>query len=110
MRISHLLMITCLAWGAPCTAAETVDIQEWQVPWVSSRPRDPYVDGSGRVWFVGQRGHYIANLSPESGEFSRYDLEPGTGPHNLIVADDGKVWYAGNLQRHIGVLDQRNNS
>ncbi len=89
-------------------AAESVDIREWQVPWENSRPRDPYVEPSGRVWFVGQRAHYVASLDPTSGEFVRYDLEDGTGPHNLIVAGDradAMVWYAGNLNSHIGCLD-----
>ncbi len=88
--------------------SQTVEIREWLVPWENSRPRDPYVDSSGRVWFVGQAGHYVASLHPETGQFNRYDLEPGTGPHNLIVADDGSrrtIWYAGNLNAHIGKLN-----
>ncbi|MEX0976402.1 MAG: hypothetical protein WDZ50_04825 [Woeseia sp.] len=89
--------------GAP--ANNPVDIREWLVPWEDSRPRDPYVADDGKVWFVGQRGHYVASLDPVSGEFERYDLDLGTGPHNLIVDDQGMVWYAGNLARHIGVLD-----
>ena len=92
----------------PSVIADTVDIREWEVPWSESRPRDPYVEPSGRVWFVGQRGHYVASLDPDSGEFKRYDLDPGTGPHNLIVAGDGldaAVWYAGNRATHIGRLD-----
>lgn len=28
-------------------------LEEWQVPWLESRPRDPYVAPDGRVWFVG---------------------------------------------------------
>ncbi len=90
---------------AESSTADSLEIKEWLVPWEKSRPRDPYVDKLGRVWFVGQRGHYVANLEPETGEFNRYDLEPGTGPHNLIVGDDLTVWYAGNLKRHIGRLD-----
>ena len=26
-------------------------IEEWEVPWERSRPRDPYVAPDGRVWF-----------------------------------------------------------
>ncbi|HUE77952.1 MAG TPA: hypothetical protein VMM83_08425, partial [Longimicrobiales bacterium] len=40
-----------------------------------------------------------------TGEFTRHDLPDGAGPHNLIVGDDGVVWYAGNRDRHIGRLD-----
>ncbi len=97
-----------MAWLPQNATSQTVEIREWLVPWKNSRPRDPYVDSSGRVWFVGQKDHYIANLNPETGEFNRYDLEPGTGPHNLIVADNGsgrRIWYAGNLKAHIGQLN-----
>lgn len=86
---------------------DPVDIREWPVPWQDTRPRDPYVDGQGRVWFVGQAGDYVAYLDARRGEFKRYELEPGTGPHNLIVDDDGFVWYSGNRARHIGKLDPK---
>jgi virginiamycin B lyase len=92
--------------GDPGAVSERapVDIREWEVPW-EGRPRDPYVRDRSRVWFVGQRTHYVGYLSPASGEFEKYDLEDGTGPHNLIVDEDGTVWYAGNRAAHIGRLD-----
>lgn len=102
------IVLVCIATVLPSTAvlgAETVDIREWLVPWEDSRPRDPYVANDGKVWFVGQKGDYVANLQPENGEFSRYDLAPGTGPHNLIVDDRNNIWYAGNRAAHIGLLD-----
>jgi virginiamycin B lyase len=100
--------------GAPALAPErptptadsaAVEITEWRVPWERSRPRDPYVAGDGRVWFVGQVGNYIAVLDPKSGEFRRYELDEGVHPHNLIVDRQGMVWYAGNRAAHIGRLD-----
>ena len=70
--------------GVTLLAAEdAAEITEWTVPWENTRPRDAYVDGQGRVWFVGQRGDYVAYLEPTTGEFKRYDLEPGTGPITL---------------------------
>lgn len=112
MHLSPVLagLLLILPWASQSTAAEYVDIREWEVPWSESRPRDPFVEPSGRVWFVGQRGHYVANLDPDSGEFERFDLEAGTGPHNLIVVGDGDdaiVWYAGNRNAHIGRLDPK---
>lgn len=89
---------------------DPVVIDEWEVPWENTRPRDPYVDAEGRVWFVGQRGDYVAYLEPGTGEFRRYELEPGTGPHNLIVDEEGYVWYAGNRNAHIGRLDPSDGS
>ena len=85
--------------------AGAVELREWPVPWEDTRPRDPYVAPDGEVWFVGQRGDYLAHLDPENGEFGRVDLDPGTGPHNLIVDSSGTVWYAGNRAAHIGRLD-----
>lgn len=82
-----------------------VDVKEWPVPWEQSRPRDPDVAPDGKVWFVGQAGHYVAVLDPATGTFTKQDLAPGTGPHNLIVGPDGIVWYAGNRVAHIGRLD-----
>jgi virginiamycin B lyase len=86
---------------------QDVQIQEWEVPYPESRPRDPYVGPDGRVWFVGQRSDYVAVLDPETGEFDRFDLPEGAGPHNLIVADAGDVFYAGNRAAHIGRLDPK---
>jgi len=99
--VSALLVIA----AAPIPESSPIEIREWKVPWENTRPRDPYVDAQGKVWFVGQTGHYVASLDPASGEFKRYELEPGTGPHNLIVDAEGQVWYAGNLKAHIGRLD-----
>ncbi len=82
-----------------------VPVKEWPVPYADSRPRDPYVDGQNRVWFVGQVGNYLAYLEPVSGKFKRYELEAGALPHNLIVDKKGMVWYAGNGNGHIGKLD-----
>lgn len=98
-----LELVALLAVAAPLT--DTVPIQEWLVPWEKSRPRDPFMDSRGRVWFVGQVGNYIAYLTPSTGDFKRYDIDEGVHPHNLIVAPDGMVWYAGNQAAHIGKLD-----
>lgn len=90
------------------SGAQTIDqdpeLQEWEVPYESSRPRDPMVAPDGRVWFVGQAAGYVAVFDPETEEFTKYDTE-GVRPHNLIVDADGIVWYAGNTDSHIGRLD-----
>ncbi|HEX6939183.1 MAG TPA: hypothetical protein VF158_07200 [Longimicrobiales bacterium] len=109
-RIAALSVIPLLWLGVaagPDAADDPVEIVEWNVPWENTRPRDPYVDASHRVWFVGQRGDYVGALDPRSGEFWRHELDPGTGPHNLIVDTDGTIWYAGNRSGHIGKLDPR---
>jgi streptogramin lyase len=88
----------------PCGASSgDPEITEWRVPWSGTRPRDPYVGPGGIVWFAGQTGNYVGQLDPSSGEFRRFDLPAGAGPHNVIASDF--IWYAGNGDAHIGRLD-----
>ncbi|MBA3658753.1 MAG: lyase [Gemmatimonadales bacterium] len=81
------------------------DLKEWTVPWPGTRPRDPFVDRKGRVWFVGQEGNYVAYLDRATGKFERYAIPDGTHPHNLVVAPDGKVWFTGNRNGRLLRLD-----
>ena len=69
-----------------------------------SRPRDPFVDAQGRVWFVGQQGNYVAYLDPRAKQFRRYDIDAGTNPHNLVV-ERGMVWFTGNRNGRLVRLD-----
>lgn len=95
----------CLLPGAAqAETMESVEIIEWEVPWENTRPRDPWVSGPDRVWFVGQRDDYLGRFDPQSGEFQRYELDDGVGPHT-VIADERGAWYAGNRARHIGLLD-----
>jgi virginiamycin B lyase len=98
------LTTTALLIPLGAVAQETV-IQEWEVPFGESRPRDPYLAPNGMVWFVGQTGDYAAYINPTTGEFTKFDLEAGTGPHTIVVDDNGNPWYTGNRVRHIGRLD-----
>jgi virginiamycin B lyase len=77
----------------------------WSTPWDKTRPRDPYADHEGRVWFVGQTGNYVARLDPRTGEFKRYEIDPGTNPHNLVVDRRGMVWFTGNANGRIVRMD-----
>lgn len=103
----RMLLFACLllTLGAAPPSSAPVEIREWPVPWKDTRPRDPAVDAQGRVWFVGQLGDYIGRLDPASGKFDRFELEPGAGPHNLIVGPGGAIWFAGNRKGYIGRLD-----
>jgi len=82
-----------------------VEIQEWQVPWEESRPRDPFVAPDEDIWFVGQRTDYVAEFNPETEEFRRIDLDDGAGPHTVVVDAQGNPWYAGNRANHIGKIN-----
>ena len=118
-RVLYVLLAVFLTHGSllkpieaqdHTAASEMLTIEEWTVPYADSRPRDPYVGPDGRVWFVGQASHYAAVLDPETGEFTKYDMDDGTGPHNLIVDNAGAVYYAGNRARHIGIIDPQTGS
>lgn len=103
------VILLFVAWALPVTvtaeeSGAPVEITEWEVPWENSRPRDPWVGGENTIWFVGQRSDYVATLNPETGDFRRYDLEEGAGPHT-VIADERGAWYAGNRARHIGLID-----
>jgi virginiamycin B lyase len=91
--------------GGNAQPAEPVPVREWAVPWKESRPRDPIADAAGKVWFVGQAGNYVATLDPATGQFRRYEIDPGTHPHNVVVAPDGQAWYAGNRNAMIGRIE-----
>ena len=108
-RSSVLLGAALLVAAGPnptvAQTVSTVPIHEWTVPWLDTRPRDPFTDVAGGVWFVGQTGDYMARLDPATGSFARHDLPEGTGPHNLVVADDGSIWVAGNRTAELQVHD-----
>ena len=90
---------------APATSTSQFAPKEFEVPFgARTRPRDPFADTHGRVWFVGQNGNYVAYLDAKSGEFTRYEIDPGTNPHNLVV-EKGMVWFTGNRNNRLVKLD-----
>ena len=105
--LSILLAAAAAASDAAAADAPTIEIREWSVPWAESRPRDPFAESAGSVWFVGQRAGYLARLDVESGEMTKVDLPEGDLPHNVVVADDGVVWYAANTTGAIGRYDPK---
>jgi virginiamycin B lyase len=106
--LAAVLAPALLAAQAPRTSGQPAahfDPKEWEVPFgAATRPRDPYADAQGRVWFVGQSGNYIAYRDSRTGAFKRYDIDPGTHPHNLVV-EKGMVWFTGNRNGRIVKLD-----
>jgi virginiamycin B lyase len=83
------------------------DPKQWDVPFgADTRPRDPYADAQGRVWFVGQAGNYVAYLDSKTGDFKRYEIDRGTNPHNLVI-EKGMVWFTGNRNNRIVKLDPK---
>jgi virginiamycin B lyase len=101
LRLATLLIGVAPALGG----AQSVPLREWAVPWKDSRPRDPVADASGRVWFVGQQGNYVATLDPTSGQFKRYEIDAGTFPHSVTIDRRGSAWFTGNRNGTIGRID-----
>ena len=115
MRLSCTIVLTnmflllgCLqtsGYGKSVTL-NPVEITEWTVPWKQTRPRDPFVDQQNRVWFVGQRGDYLAVLNPDNGKIPTIHVRSWNGSHTISSSmHNGQVWYAGNRAAHIGKLD-----
>jgi len=100
-----ILATALFGLAAPAAAEAPVALREWEVPWPETRPRDPFAHSAASVWFVGQTGHYLGRLDVERGVFEKVDLPDDPGPHNVIVGEDGVVWYAGNLRGYIGRYD-----
>lgn len=103
-RILAILLLVPPALAAQAAAPK------YQGGWVTvpfgadTRPRDPFVDAQGRVWFVGQQGNYVAYMDPATKTFRRYEIDAGTHPHNLVV-EKGMVWFTGNRNGRLVRLD-----
>lgn len=106
-RVRSLAALIVLVAPFGVVPAQQVEIQEWEVPYPESRPRDPYVAPDGKVWFVGQRTHYVASFDPNTGQFNKIDLPGQAGPHNLVVDDKGTIWYTGNRVGNLGKVDPK---
>jgi virginiamycin B lyase len=94
-----------LAVAQTSRAASAPEMKLWRTPWEGARPRDPFADQKGHVWFVGQEGNFVGRLDPKTGEFKRYEVESGTHPHTLVVDAKGQVWFTGNQNGRIVRLD-----
>lgn len=110
-RVATLVAFLALAPASGAQAQQAEDAasaygpKTWDVPFgARTRPRDPYADAQGRVWFVGQAGNYIAYMDAKSGEFKRFAIDSGTHPHNLVV-HNGQVWFTGNRNNRLVRLD-----
>lgn len=117
MRRAVALSLVALAAAPGPLASQATGIiptQEFNVPWGrEGRPRDASVSPvDGAIFFVGQAGqaptgNYVARLDPKTGQFRKYELDPGTNPHTCIVDAQGYVWYTGNRNGTIGKIDPK---
>lgn len=105
LRVAALAFLSAVPVIPAAAQDNPLDPKEFTVPWAQTRPRDPIMDQTGRVWFVGQTGNYVAYLDPKSGQFKQYQIEQGTNPHNINVDERGGIWYTGNRNSRIVQLN-----
>lgn len=82
-----------------------IDIEEWLVPTLGQRSRDPVEAADGSIWWTGMWASLLGRLDPETGDMQEYRLPLAARPHSIIPDEDGNIWYMGNSNGTIGRLD-----
>lgn len=82
-----------------------VKFEEWQVPTLGQRSRDPVEAPDGAIWWVGQYGNIMGRLDTNSGEMKEYTLPENAKPHSVTMDSEGNAWYTGNKNGSIGKLE-----
>jgi virginiamycin B lyase len=105
IRRIPLLIFLCAALSPRGASGDTVEIREWLVPWEDSSPTEAFVGPRGRIWFISADNDFIANFTPETAEFNRYDLQKRTRPVALLVDANRTLWFLSEGRREIGNLN-----
>jgi virginiamycin B lyase len=84
-----------------------VNIKEWPVATVGSRPHDPLAARDGSLWYTGQLANKLGRLDPKTGEIKEFPVNPSTGPHGLKEDGDGNIWFTGNFSSVMAKLDPK---
>ncbi|MCY4672890.1 MAG: cytochrome C [Bacteroidetes bacterium] len=82
-----------------------IEIQEWIVPTLGQRSRDPIEAPDGSIWWTGMWASLVGRLDPMTGVMKEYPLPPEARPHSIVPDEDGFIWYTGNSNGTIGKLD-----
>ncbi|WP_228768411.1 cytochrome C [Shewanella sp. TC10] len=85
--------------------AVNISFQEWVVPTLGQRSRDPVAAADGSIWWAGQWGNLIGQINPVTNEMREYPLPPGSMPHSVTIDAKDHVWYTGNKNATIGKLN-----
>ena len=84
-----------------------IEIEEWVVPTLGQRARDPIEAPDGSIWWTGMWSSMAGRIDLDTMEMEEYQLPPKARPHSLIAHEDGSIWYTGNSNATIGRLDPR---
>lgn len=84
---------------------ETISFEEWTVPTLGQRPRDPLPMADGTIWWAGMYGDLLGHLDPRTGVMKEFKLASGAQPHGIAADKDGNIWYTGNGNGTVGMLN-----
>src|ERR1051326_8511268 len=85
-----------------------INIKEWNVPTLGSRPHDPEPGPDGSIWWTGMFANVIGRFNPKTGEMKEFPLKtPNSGPHGLVNDKAGNIWFTANTGGYVGKLDPK---
>lgn len=82
-----------------------IEIEEWVVPTLGQRSRDPIEAPDGSIWWTGMWASLVGRLDPLTDEFREYSLPATARPHSIVPDDTGAIWYLGNGNGTVGRLN-----
>lgn len=84
-----------------------IEFESWVVPTLGQRSRDPAENLDGSIWWTGQggAGNNVGRIDPETGEMVEVWLPEGTYPHSVTPDANGDIWYLGNKNGTVGIVD-----
>ena len=91
--------------ATPAPGPLAIRFEQWQVPTLGQRSRDPVDGPDGNIWWVGQWQNVLGWLDPATGQMEEIHLPAGAMPHSVNIAPDGAAWYTGNRNATIGRYD-----
>jgi len=91
--------------ATPVDGSLTIRFEEWKVPTLGQRARDPVEAPDGGIWWVGQWLDILGRIDPETGAMEEFDLPVGARPHSVNIGPDGAAWYTGNRNATMGRFD-----
>jgi virginiamycin B lyase len=105
MRFTVPAVLATVLSASALAQVQPPQLKEHGEAWmVGTRPRDPFADQKGRVWFVGQQGNYVGRIDAD-GRIRKFEIDAGTMPHNIVVDAKGTPWFTGNMNNRIVKMD-----
>ncbi len=91
--------------STPVAGPVKISIQQWKVPTLGQRSRDPVMTQDGMIWWNGQFGNVVGRLDPKTGAMKEFALPAGAKPHSITPDAQGNIWYTGNGNGTVGRID-----